>query len=181
MFFGACVRVDNECTGYFECPKGLKQGCLLSPIIFSVFVNELSKLIENSNLRGIQLFPDLTEIFLLLFADNIVLISDTIKGLQQKLEVLKNFCKDFKMIVNVIKTKVMVFRQGGMLRQREKWYYDGQLLETVNVFHYVGLLFSTKLSFGRMAEDLASKGKRALISVLQSLSEYGNLSKTAFF
>ena len=32
-----------------------------------------------------------------------------------------------------------------------------------------------------MAEDLASKGKRALISILQSLSEYGNLSKTAFF
>ena len=59
----ACVRVDNERTEYFECPKGLKQGCLLSPIIFSVFVNELSKLIQNSNLRGIQLFPDLTEIF----------------------------------------------------------------------------------------------------------------------
>ena len=83
------------------------------------------------------------------------------------------------MIVNMIKTKVMVFRQGGRLRQREKWYYDGQLLETVNVFYYVGLLFSTQLYFGRMAEDLASKGKRALIFILQSSTEYGNLSKTA--
>ena len=56
------------------------------------------------------------------------------------------------------------------LRQREKWYYDGQLLERVNAFHYmyVGLLFSTKLSFGRITEDLATKSK------------YGNLSKTAF-
>ena len=82
-------------------------------------MNELSKLIQNSNLQGIQLFPDLNEFFLLLFVDDKVLISDTIKGLQQKLEIFKNFCKDFKMVVNVIKTKVMVFRQGGRLRQRE--------------------------------------------------------------
>ena len=75
---------------------------------------------------------------------------------------MKNFCKGFKMIINVIKTNVMFFRQGGRLRQREKWYYDGQLLETVNVFHYVSLRFPTKLSFGRMAEDLESKGKRTL-------------------
>ena len=29
----SCVRVHNEYTEYFECPKGLKQGCLLSPAI----------------------------------------------------------------------------------------------------------------------------------------------------
>ena len=73
----ACVRVNIEHTEYYECPKGIKQGCLLSPIIFSVFVSELSKLIQNSNVRGILLFPDLTEIFLFLFADYIVLMSAT--------------------------------------------------------------------------------------------------------
>ena len=36
----ACVRVKNECTDYFECSVGLKQGCLLSPLIFSIFINE---------------------------------------------------------------------------------------------------------------------------------------------
>ena len=46
--------------------------------------------------------------FLLLFADNIVLMCDTIKCLQQQLEILKKFRKDFKMIVNVIKAKVSV-------------------------------------------------------------------------
>ena len=30
-----CVRVNGECTKYFECPVGLKQGCMLSPVIFS--------------------------------------------------------------------------------------------------------------------------------------------------
>ena len=54
-----------------------------------------------------------------IYSTYLLLISH-IKGLQQKLEILKNFCKGFKMIVNVIKTKVMVFRQGGRLRQRKK-------------------------------------------------------------
>ena len=75
-----CVRVNGDYTKYFDCPVGLKQGCMLSPVIFSLFVNELTKLIENSDIRGIQLFPDIKELLLLLFADDIALISDTIKG-----------------------------------------------------------------------------------------------------
>lgn len=138
-------------------------------------------MIQNSNLRGIQLFPDLTEVFLLLFADDIALMSESVVGLQKQIRILENFCKEYKMIVNVGKTKVMVFRKGGRLRQREKWFYDGQRLEIVNAFHYVGLLFSTKLSFSQMSEDLSKKGKRVIISILQSLWKYGNLSKFAFF
>ena len=41
-----------------------------------MFVNEFTKIIETSGLRGIQLFPELLELFLLLFADDIALISD---------------------------------------------------------------------------------------------------------
>ena len=36
----ACVRINGECTDYFECTEGLRQGCLLSPVLFSMFVNE---------------------------------------------------------------------------------------------------------------------------------------------
>ena len=57
----ACVGINNECTDFFECSEGLRQGCLLSPILFSMFVNEFTKIIETSGLRGIQLFPDLME------------------------------------------------------------------------------------------------------------------------
>ena len=54
----AWVRVNGAYTKYFHCPVGLKQGCRLSPVIFSVFVNELAKLIENSDIHGVHLFPD---------------------------------------------------------------------------------------------------------------------------
>ena len=139
----ACVRVKNECTDYFECSVGLKQGCLLSPLIFSIFINELADHIQNSSIKGIQLFPDVIEILHLLFADDIALISDTIGGLQKQIQILLQYCHEYKMIVNAKKTKVMVFRRGGNLSKREKWFCDGKLLEVVKGFQYVGLLFST--------------------------------------
>ena len=69
------------------------------------------------------------------------------------------------MIINVIKTKVMVFRLGGRLRTYEKFFYNGNELEAVNGFQYVGLLFTPKLSMYRMTDDLFRKAKRIIVSV----------------
>ena len=112
----------------------------------------------------------------MLFADDIALISDTIGGLQKQIQILLQYCIEYKMIVNVKKTKVMVFRRGGNLSKREKWFCDGKLIEVVKGFQYVGLLFSTKMSLYRMSSELSRKGKRVLVSILQSLQQYGTLS-----
>ena len=79
----ACVRTTEGLTDYFDCPSGLKQGCTASPILFSILIDELSGMVENSGIRGVQLFPELTEILLLMFADDLALISYTVSGLQK--------------------------------------------------------------------------------------------------
>ena len=48
-------------------------------------------------------------------------------------------------------------------------------------FQYVGLLFTQKMSLYKMTEDLASKAKRVLVTLLNSLYEYGTMPKTVFF
>ena len=127
--FKSCVRFNNECTNTFDCPVGLRQGCLFSPVIFSIFVNELSKLIANSDIFGIQLFPDITEILLFLFADDIALMADSIRGLQKQINITEKFCVTYKMVGNTVKTEVMVFRRGGRLRKNEKILYKGNELD----------------------------------------------------
>ena len=77
-------------------------------------------------MRGIQLLPGLVEIFLLLFADEIVLISDTPRALQNQLDVLSSACKDLFLHINADKTKVMVFRKGGFLGKHKKWHHHGK-------------------------------------------------------
>ena len=85
-----------------------------------------------------------------MFTDDIALISDTIQGLKRQLKNLEKFCEMYKMIVNVIKTKIRVFRLGGRLRANEKFFYKGIQLKIVNGFQYAGLLFTLKLSMYRM-------------------------------
>ena len=67
-------------SGYFECTIGVKQGCKISPKLFNLFINELAKEVAKQGKHGIQLVPNGKEIVLLLFADDIVLISETVGG-----------------------------------------------------------------------------------------------------
>ena len=60
---------------------------MLSPVIVSIFENELTKLVENSAIRGIQLFLDIKEIILLLLDNDLVLIADIFKVLQSQLNI----------------------------------------------------------------------------------------------
>ena len=150
---------------------------MASPILFSIFINELATELENSNLRGVQLFPDLAEILLLMFADDLALISDSIIGLQRLLNILHNFCVIRDLVVNTVKTKVVVFKNGGLLNRNEVWSYAGKALEAVPCFTYLGFNFTRQLSLTQMACDQALKGKRVLISLLSRLHQYGQLSK----
>ena len=106
----ACLRANCALSEYCNCYLGLRQGCLISPILFLLFINELTTVIQESGFRGVQLYPGLVEIFLLLFADEVVLIPDAIVGLQSQLNLLKEFRIESRLVVNTLKTKVMVFK-----------------------------------------------------------------------
>ena len=74
----ARVRNGQTVTDAFPCQKGLKQGEVTSPLLFSLFINELARDIIRNGKHAVQLFPDIVELFILLFADDIVLLSDTV-------------------------------------------------------------------------------------------------------
>ena len=149
-------------TDSFNCPVGLKQCVMASTILFVVFLNDLVKMYEESGARGIQLSLDIVEVLCLLFADDLALASDSAFGLQRQLNILKTFCDNMLVNVNIDKTKSMVFKQGGCLSRHERWTYDGHILEVVNNFPYVGSTFTSQLSFSRMASDQATKAKRVV-------------------
>jgi len=176
----ACVRSDEGVSSTFSCPVGLRQGCSLSPILFVMFINELYTMLNNNNTRGIQLFPDTVEIFMLMFADDIALIADTVVGLQKQLNILYEFCTQNKLTVNIEK-KILVFKRGGQLASREKWTYNSSRLDIVNGFTYVGIHFSNRLSMYKMAETMSSKAKKVLICILTSFQHLSCVPFKTFF
>ena len=109
----ARVRVGGDLTEAFMCSKGLKQGDSCSPVLFSLLINELANEIVLKGKHGITLSPDILQILIMLFADDVVLLSNTIVGVQQQLNVLRDTAKRLYLVVNFEKSQVVIFRKGG--------------------------------------------------------------------
>ena len=93
--------------------QGLKQGCGLSPALFSIYINDLAAEI-NALHCGIKF--DNNEVSILLYADDVVLISESEDGLQNMLNTLNNWCNKWRLAVNESKTKIVHFRNKNQLR-----------------------------------------------------------------
>ena len=117
----SCVRMNNEYTDFFECPNGIRQGCVLSSTLFCLFINQLAEHIQSAGKHGVQMLSGLIELFILLFADDVTLLTTTPSGLQNQLNCLRDRCVKMGMKVNEGKTNVMIFRNGGHLGKHEKW------------------------------------------------------------
>lgn len=81
-----CAHIEIEYTEVFEYPLGVRQGCVLSPFVFSFSLIELVNKIKSTCGNGIRVFPNLLELFLLSYEGYVVaLFSDTVIGSQNKL------------------------------------------------------------------------------------------------
>ena len=77
-----CGAHFTECI---SCTRGVKQGDVCSPVLFSLFINELALEIISKGKHGVTFSSFSVELFILLFADDIVLLSETVTGLQTQL------------------------------------------------------------------------------------------------
>ena len=115
------------------------------------------------------------EIFLLLFADDIILISDTPRGLQNQLDVLSSACKDLFLHINTDKQKSWCSEKGAFLGKHEKWYLDEKNIEVVNEYTYLGHTFTTKMSVTKSVDVLAAKGKRACVECVRYIGKLSDI------
>ena len=90
------VRVDNEFSEELEVKVGIHQGSMLSPFYVAVVVDVVTEFAIEGALSE------------LLYADDLVLISETIEGLRDKFIKLKEVFESDGLKVNLGKTKVMV-------------------------------------------------------------------------
>ena len=82
---------------------GVKQGCPLSPTLFGLYVDGLEKHLLNMPDIGA---PTLMGVMvpLLLYADDLILMSESAAGLQKQLDALASFCEERQLTVNLSKT-----------------------------------------------------------------------------
>ena len=98
--------VDGVMSEWFESFIGVRQGCVLSPVLYSLFINGLAKKLKECGCGGVNVGVELLQV--LLYADDLVLFAESAAELQQMLNVLEEYCGEWRFEINVGKSKVMV-------------------------------------------------------------------------
>ena len=104
----SCARANDGLTNFFSCSRGVRQECLLSPILFALFLNDLNEAIS-SKAKGIRFREDV--VHSLLYADDLILLAESGEDLQKQINLLNDFTKQIQMSVNIDKTEIMVLRK----------------------------------------------------------------------
>eukprot|EP00891_Asterochloris_glomerata_P007322 jgi/Astpho2/7322/Aster-x0758 len=105
----AAVRTADGLSKPFRCHQGVQLGSPLSPALFGIFVDALERLMQRN--FGLDV-PELDghAVPLLLYADDLVLISRSAMGLQGLLDTVHRFATCRRLQVSIKKTEVLVFQ-----------------------------------------------------------------------
>ena len=142
---------------------------MLSPILFSLFINDFEMQFIKDGCVPVEL-QDI-HLFILMYADDMVLFSESIDGLQHMLHSLSTYTKDWNLEVNIQKTKIVIFRNGGIVRDTERWVYNGEHIEVLNEFCYLGIVLNYNGKFLVCQKQLARQGKKAMFAMRSNISD----------
>jgi hypothetical protein len=165
----ACLRHPKEgLMPTFLCRIGMKQGCPLSSLMFGLFIDGLEKWLNALEGDAPPMLGQLA-IRLLLYADDLALMSHTPAGLQKQLDVLQVFCYERQLTVNVKKTKVVVFEARKSVCQA--FQYEGEAIKQLNSFKYLGVELHGTKGMQVAIQRLAMSRKKAVFALQRRCAE----------
>ena len=137
--------------------------CPASPLLFGLYLDELEEQLEKA--AADTDCPQIAEMLLaiLLFADDIALFSYSQAGLQKQLDILSAFCAARGLIVNVKKTKTVVFEH--RKSSTCSFLFNGDVIEQVDEFKYLGILMHSTKGLGPAIDYLCKAAKRAMFGL----------------
>jgi len=164
----SCVFLNGEITDYFVSSTGVRQGENLSPLLFSLFVNDLELFLKEKGCDHLKISNDIdsyVRLMILMYADDTVILANDEKSLQKALNELSEYCKIWKLQVNCNKTKILVFGRR-ISKANHRFTFEGEEVEIVNSYKYLGITFNYNGTFGLGIKTLCEQANRATFSLL---------------
>lgn len=146
------VKIGNNCSRAFYPQSGVPQGSHLGPLIFLIFINDIT---EQFKYVHYQLYADDMKLFMPISS-----IDDSNK-FQEDLNSLEDWCNNNQLFLNIGKCKVMTYHRS-RVSSEYNYYINNTMLERVHSMLDLGVLFDKKLSFNDHITLKISKAKAML-------------------
>ena len=170
-----CVRWSNFCSGFFKLECGVRQGGVLSPFLFAVFMNDIFDTVHSSH-NGCHFGSVSFSIFL--YADDILLLAPSVTALQNLILTVELFLKSCEMSLNVKKSTCL--RIGPRFNQPciTMRTSSGDSIEWVGNMRYLGIHIVAAKKFSVSIADNVKSYYRAVNAIRTQLK--GGASEECF-
>ena len=164
------IKMKDGCLEPIMSNLGLRQGCPLSPMLFNLFIDDVSDIFLNTvgndpvHLQG-------KEISHFLYADDLVLVSESAEGLQNCLDKLGVYAEQKSLTVNINKSKTMIFNSSGRFI-KESFHIKGKRLEPVDAFCYLGFEVKPSGTTTHGSSILLDKSLKALRPLQRAIANF---------
>lgn len=180
----ASVVIGGEETSTFNVELGVKQGCVIAPVLFNIYLAAATTLFREKippghgigltyrldrnlfDLRRLQAGTKTSydEVFELQYADDCVLVSHSPENLQEALNAIHDIYNTLGLVINTNKTEVMYQWSGVAPQEEPAMNIAGAELKTTTRFNYLGSVLSADCSVdeevnGRINKAAASFGR----------------------
>ena len=157
----AVVKLESSVSTPFPCRRGVRQGCNLSPLLFSLFISDLEDTLNPSGAEGVDLGN--AKLRLLLFADDLVIVAHSPEDLQTSLDKLSEYCAKWDLLTNSSKTKVIATP----FARATPFQLNNEAVELVSTYKYLGVIINTSGSLKPAITTLIAQAKKAIFAIIK--------------
>lgn len=143
------VKLGETISDIITNNLGVPQGSILGPLLFILYINDLSNCLINSTMK---MFADDTLVYVT--ANN---IEEAILNINQDLSILFDKICQNKLKLNVKKTKVIIISNKSYNTDNVNIYIDGKKLEIVEEIKYLGIIVDKNLKFDKNIDYICKK------------------------
>ena len=171
------VVVDGQSSRVYEVAQGTRQGGVLSPWLFLVFINDLMKELNDTNtgvfINGVYFGSPM-------FADDLTMLSRMKSGLDKMLECAWEYSIKWRFIFNSTKTVILTFGETmwerSVNQNTRKWELGVTNILEKDSWCNLGKIWHIFKDFSPLVTKAVSNGREASIILMRMGARYGGLN-----